>query len=214
MGPLKNVLGTFSEPEITIVDPDFLRTLPKRELYCGLAEMAKHALVADVRYWKKIKAKSYRKIEHFLDLVGPSVEIKKAIVKADPFENAERKMLNFGHTVGHAVEGFALEAAMDVKHGEAIAVGIVCESHISWKRGSISKAELEEITAFFRKHFRYLKMATEQHERVIELMRHDKKNKGGTIRMSLLKGIGKCKTDVEVNAVEIMRALKYYQWLE
>lgn len=213
MGPVKNVIGTFSEPAITIIDSEFLRTLSTRELLCGLAEMAKHALVVDARYWKSIKAKSYRKIEHFLALIPRSVQIKQAIVANDSHEMGERKILNFGHTIGHAVEGFALESAMDLKHGEAVAVGIICETHISWKRGWLSKAELEEISTFFLKHFTHVKFAIEQHERVLELMRHDKKNRGGSIRMSLLKGIGKCKTDVEVNAVEVMRALKYYQGL-
>jgi 3-dehydroquinate synthase len=208
---LKNMVGTFSEPALTIVDGEFLRSLSRRELFCGLAEMAKHALVADKDYWEEILKSPMQSIEDFQALIPRSIAIKWAIVSADPKETGERKALNFGHTIGHAIESFAMEGAiMDLRHGEAVAIGMVCEAWISMQRGWISEQELNRICCFVKDKFPAFLMDEVHFQRVLELMRHDKKNKAGTIRMALLKGIGACKVDVEVNAQEVLRALKYY----
>ncbi|MEQ8926380.1 MAG: 3-dehydroquinate synthase family protein, partial [Fulvivirga sp.] len=141
----KNHIGIFAEPEAVIIDPFFLETLPANELRSGFAEVIKHHLIRDLDGWKQL-SQSKMETLNWLEVIKHSVEIKNDIVIKDPKESGVRKILNFGHTIGHALESHYLNSDEPLLHGEAIALGMICESHISYQKNMISKEMLKEIT--------------------------------------------------------------------
>ncbi len=212
---LKNEVGLFNNPVGVFIDPGFLGTLPRKQVLSGFSEMLKHALVCDSAYWRRLKDVSFYEMESLDTHIYHSVKIKNEIVGSDPFESGRRKILNFGHTVGHALESQSHENdAKALLHGEAVAVGMVCEAFISHKIGSLKEAELHEIAAFIFSLYSRANIEQMAHHRTIELMKHDKKNSGGRIKMSLLNRIGDCAIDQEVSADLITESLNYYtRWV-
>lgn len=210
---LKNELGLFSNPLAVFVDSVFLKTLDKRQLLSGFAEMIKHALIADERYWKKIKKVDFSELEKFDTLIKISILIKNKIVQEDPFEKNIRKTLNFGHTVGHALETYFLEQQKTRKlllHGEAIAVGMICEAYLSNRILKLSDDSLKEITNFILSIYNPVYLSENDFTRLIELMFHDKKNAKGMLNFSLISAIGKCVINKTAEIVLVKESLKYY----
>lgn len=209
---LKNEVGLFNNPLAVYVDPEFLLTLPKNQVLSGFAEMIKHALIFSPGYWKELKQVSLLDLSSLDDAIYRSIRIKNEIASSDPYESGRRKILNFGHTVGHALESFSQES--DVKsllHGEAVAIGMVCEAFISHKTSGLSEDELQEITSFIFSLFPKRDLEAYTYHRIIELIRHDKKNRNEKINFSLLTEIGDAVYDVEVRADLIVESLNYYQ---
>jgi 3-dehydroquinate synthase len=207
---LKNEIGLFGEPAGVYIYPGFLDTLPHRQLLSGFAEIVKHALIADRKYWELIRTASLD--QPLEDLIYRSVRIKNEIVQKDPREQGPRKALNFGHTIGHALESWSLEGGgAQLLHGEAIAIGMVCESWLSAQRCKLDKSLLSEITSFILHTFKTVKLEKFDDLRLIELMRHDKKNSGGKINFTLLSGIGQAVTDRTCSVEDIRRSLRYYR---
>ena len=207
---LKNEIGFFGEPSAVFIYPKFLNTLNERQILSGFAEVVKHALIADKKYWNEIKAVSG--IENWEKIILRSVEIKNNIVKKDPKEKGIRKALNFGHTIGHAIESYSLEGGgIHLLHGEAVAIGMVCETYLSALKCKLDKSLLAEISSFILHSFRSTKLDKFDDHRLIELMRHDKKNSKGKINFTLLASIGKVQTDKECTIEEIKKALNYYR---
>ena len=188
----KNQIGTFSFPKTVFVNPDFLKTLNKRELISGFAEVIKHGLIADKDYWRKINTSSPALFlkEKGEEIISHSIEIKNKIVSADPYEKGERKKLNFGHTIGHAVESASLKTKKPLLHGEAIAIGMICEAYLSRKILGLSNEELNAITSFITSVFHPKKINTST-KTLVGLMKQDKKNKDSEINFTLLSSIGK-----------------------
>lgn len=214
LGALKNEVGVFAEPQQLFIWPSFLKTLPKRELVSGLAEILKHGLVADAGYWKQCAETELLDVDELTPVIERSIEIKSAIVTIDPKEANERKKLNFGHTIGHAIEGLILEREeTTLLHGEAVAIGMICESWISMKECGLPQQQQEEIVRTIRNYFPLQDLNPTDDHRLIELMRHDKKNEKGNIRMALLKSIGMCQPGKTVSAERIIAALDYYRSL-
>lgn len=209
---LKNEIGVFNNPQAVFINSNFLNTLDKRQILSGFAEIIKHALIADYNYWKKVINADFADLNSFEELIKTSVHIKNTIVSEDPTEQNSRKVLNFGHTIGHAIETFSLEHEnkKHLLHGEAIAVGMVCEAFLSYKICKLSKDELMEITDFVIGKFKAVKLDEMDTHRLIELMKHDKKNEKGDINFSLLSAIGKCEINKKAKADQIIEALKYY----
>ncbi len=211
---LKNEIGLFNNPALTVIYPDFLRTLPDREFSSGYAEIIKHALIADSRYWKQILKtgpKAELKNNLLLADIVRSVQLKTKIVNKDPREKGYRKILNFGHSVGHALESYFLnKGAKKVLHGEAVAAGMICESWLSHKRAGLSLASLSEINRFIRLHYPELKFSKKEYGQLIGLMQHDKKNKGKELNFTLLSKIGGARFDQTCTAELIMRSFDYY----
>ena len=209
---LKNEIGVFNTPAAVFIDPAFLRTLDKRQLLSGFAEIIKHALIADPVYWKEVKTVDLSVPEELEDLIEASVNIKNKIVLEDPKEKDIRKMLNFGHTIGHAIETFSLEQdhKTTLLHGEAVAVGMICEAYLSNKICKLPKPGLEEITHFILGHYKNVTIGQMDFHRLVELMKHDKKNEKGDINFSLLSAIGKCEINKKAKADQIIDALNYY----
>jgi 3-dehydroquinate synthase len=207
----KNHLGVFTLPNTVLIDPIFLETLSEREKRSGFAEILKHCLIQDVNKWNEIRGKDL--VEQDLpDLIAHSVEIKKKVVEQDPTEKGLRKILNFGHTLGHAIETFFLpQGKKRLFHGEAIATGMVCESYIAYTRGLIDERTLEQIEEFVFSIYGKVDIDVADFDTIIGLTLQDKKNKGKEVRFSLINAAGSCLYDIVVTKNEMKKALEYYK---
>lgn len=207
----KNHLGVFNIPKSVLIDPVFLKTLPEREIRSGFAEIIKHCLIADGAKWEEIRAKDFEE-QNWPDLIAHSVKIKQQVVDQDPREKGLRKILNFGHTLGHAVETCFLNKGPKERlfHGEAIAVGMIMEAYLSFERKMIDQQTLTNIEEFLFATYGKVKISPEDIEEIIALTRQDKKNKGKEIRFSLLSGAGQCAFDIVVTAAEMRKSIAYY----
>lgn len=210
---IKNIVGTFTQPKAVFIDPEFIRTLPARQVRSGLAEMLKHGLIADAEFWNQLKSSDLNNPSG--EAIYRSIEIKNEVVIEDPFEKGRRKALNFGHTIGHAVETWSLNNDKDpLTHGEAIAIGMICESWLSHKKSGLSLAELEEITDVLNTHYPRYTIEASCHNTLYSLMQKDKKNKGGLINCTLLSRIGACTLDNICTEEELCDSLNYYANLQ
>ncbi len=209
---LKNHLGVFSMPLRVLIDPVFLQTLPVRELRSGFAEIIKHCLIADGSKWEEIRKTDFED-QHWPELIAHSVAIKSKVVEEDPKEKGLRKILNFGHTLGHAVETQFLEKprSQQLLHGEAIAVGMLMEAYLSYSRKLISKELFLQIEEFLFSVYGVVGIEDADVEPILALTRQDKKNRGKEIRFSLPDGSGSCAYDVVVTPAEMRKAIVYYQ---
>ncbi|MBF6640452.1 3-dehydroquinate synthase [Flavobacterium sp. J49] len=213
LGNLKNQIGVINVPKTVLIDTEFLVTLPQKEMRSGLAEMLKHGLIFDAAYWAQFKDLSQTDFADFDGLIHRSIEIKNEIVMQDPTENGIRKALNFGHTLGHAIESYFLENEnkKTLLHGEAIAVGMVLESYISWQKGLLSEAEYREIKKTIKSVFDTVVFEENDLQPILDLLIHDKKNEYGKIQFALLEGIGKIKINQEVDNELITKSFEDYK---
>ncbi len=213
LGNLKNQIGTINNPKMVIIDTDYLKTLEQLEMRSGLAEMLKHGLIADANYWKKFLDLSKLDTDNLNELIYDSIIIKNNIVTQDPTENGIRKALNFGHTLGHAIESYFLENEnkKTLLHGEAIAVGMILESFISMRKNLISDVEYQEIKSTLNNIFDKITFDKNDLEPILELLIHDKKNEYGNIQFALLDGIGKIKINQSVENKLINSAFNDYK---
>jgi 3-dehydroquinate synthase len=206
----KNHIGVFTLPKSVFIDEQFLKTLPANELRSGFAEIIKHCLIRDRDKWNEIKIKDIEN-QDLVGLISHSVEIKKQIVAEDPTEKGLRKILNFGHTIGHAIETFYLDKGKQrLLHGEAIAAGMIAEAYISFTKKMISEATLLEIEEFIFAVYGNVYIDELDFVKIVNLTLQDKKNKGSLVRASLLDGIGSCQYDVSITKGEMIKALNYY----
>ena len=213
LGNLKNQVGTITNPKMVIIDVDYLETLDQLEMRSGLAEMLKHGLIADANYWKKFLDLSTLDTNNLLELIYESIIIKNNIVTQDPTENGIRKALNFGHTLGHAIESYFLENEnkKTLLHGEAIAVGMVLESYISWQKKLISRDNYQEIKSTINAIFNKIIFDENDLQPILNLLIHDKKNEYGNIQFALLDGIGNIKINQSVDNEVIKQAFDDYK---
>ncbi|HET8962291.1 MAG TPA: 3-dehydroquinate synthase [Chitinophagales bacterium] len=208
---VKNIIGVFNNPVAVCIATDFLYTLPERQLINGFAEVIKHGLIADKEYWKKVYQQNPADIEDWVAIIQTSVNIKKHVVEADYKETGLRKTLNFGHTIGHAVETWSLQKDADpLFHGEAIAIGMICEAFLSHLYLDLHPNELAAITNSILQYFPDYNLENTDTSTLISFMMQDKKNSGDSIRFSLLNHIGECKYDIAVKQNDILDALKFY----
>lgn len=211
LGSYKNQLGTFCDPVAVYIDPAFLHSLPVEELVSGYAEMIKHTLIADKEHWKLLHQLDPIKLlhtNHYTEMIERSVEIKAGIVNSDPVEKGRRKILNFGHTIGHAIEGVCLQSE-PIAHGHAVALGMIAESYLSFKRELITQRELLEITNYLIQIYPYVPLSEDEVREAIQLMKNDKKNTQDAIQCVMLKGIGMCVYDQTITEKDASEALHY-----
>lgn len=214
LGGIKNLVGVFADPAGVYVHPPFLRSLGKRELLNGVAEMIKHGLVRDGAHWNELRRAPLHDLDALAPLIVRSAAIKAEVVTEDPRELGPRKLLNFGHTIGHAIEALALESAQrSLLHGEAVAIGMIAEAWLSWRLGLLDRDRMNAVQEHLLGLFPAYTMQPADHHRVIELMRHDKKNVGDGFRFTLLTGIGSAQVDVPVTAAQTAEALDHYRLL-
>lgn len=212
LGHLKNQIGVISSGEMVLMDTSFLESLPQEHLKSGLAEMLKHGLIYDRTYWNKMSNLSKFSLADLDQIIYESVLIKHNIVEQDPFENGIRKHLNFGHTLGHAIESYFLSHPdkEDLLHGEAIAIGMILESYLSSELLGFSKTDLDQICKVILNIYKPVTIETVDFAPIIELLKYDKKNEHGNINFVLLETIGKPVIDCLVDNALIVKAFGYY----
>ena len=209
-GLLKNQIGIFNEPKMVLIFSKWLKTLDKRQILSGFAEMLKHGLILDKSYWNKLSSLKTIDIYNIDKMIYNSLVLKNSIVLKDLKEKNIRKILNFGHTLGHAVESNYLGSKKELLHGEAIAIGMILESFLSYKILRLSYEDLINITKTIIHFFNKITIDNSQINKIISLLKHDKKTVDGKINFVLLNGIGDSKIDVLVNKSLIDEAFKFY----
>lgn len=209
----KNHLGFFQDPEAVLIDPIFLKTLSKKELRSGFAEVIKHGLIADADYFDQTITKGLE-IDNWEAVIAHSVEIKNAVVKADPKEAGLRKILNFGHTIGHGIESYYLPSEFKLLHGEAIAIGMICEAYLSKKLLGLSAENLKQISDSILKIYTDINVRKEDFVGIVKLMYQDKKNQGRQLNHSLLREIGSATYDIAVDEKDVIDSLFYFTKLK
>lgn len=216
LGNLKNQIGIIKEPKAVLVDTHFLGTLSSREMRSGLAEMLKHGLIFDKKYWDKFKNLTSLNTNDLDTLILESIQIKNTIVSQDLTENGIRKSLNFGHTLGHAIESYLLENEnkKPLLHGEAVAIGMILESYISKEKQLITNEEYLEIKNLILSLYELVEFSDFDIEKIIELLIFDKKNEFGTIQFALLDGIGNIKINQTTDNELIKNSFKDYKNLK
>lgn len=202
-GGLKNMIGTFSQAEAVLIDSNFLKTLPARQYRNGLAEVLKHAFISDSSILNLMEANED-------ELISRSVQVKLDVVKRDEFESGERKKLNFGHTIGHAIESHFLETDKLILHGEAIAAGMILESWISEQIVGLSNAELNSICTAIDSIFSKIPISETDWISIKKLLIYDKKNRDGQVQFVLLQSIGDAVTDQFVSEELLDQAFQFY----
>ena len=206
----KNHIGVFQVPVLTLLHESFLKTLPEAELRSGFAEVIKHTLISDSRMWQKISA-SGLKDQDWRRLIQHSVQFKARVTTEDPREKGLRKILNAGHTIGHALESYLLAQGRRILHGEAIAVGLIAEGYIAKNHALINEQDFKSICEFIVSVYGKVRIENEEMESIAQLTLQDKKNKGNKILCVLLDGIGKAKWDCEITLESVKDALSFYR---
>lgn len=217
---IKNAVGVFRNPAAVFADPAFLQTLPPRELRSGFAEVIKHALIGDPELWEKIRNIPAGQLDagnaDWFDLLRASIAVKIRVVTEDPLEKGLRALLNFGHTIGHAIESYFLNTADPLTHGEAVAIGMICETPaprpaVRGGGGGVSRAELSDI--IFR-HFPRRPIPENAFPDLWKLMLQDKKNTSGTVRTAVPEVEPFSLRLAGLTREEMVQRLEYYNGLK
>lgn len=205
----KNHIGLFNLPKKVIIDPSFLKTLPQNQIQSGFAEMLKHGFIQSKNHLEELYALDITNCE-WNKFIKKSIQIKNDIVTTDPFEKNERKFLNFGHTVGHAVESYFINNNLPILHGEAVAMGMIVEGYLATQRLSFSNNDKNKLEEIIDKYFSRLEIPNNGMEEILNNLDQDKKNKDSKIQSVLLKQIGTPVHSIEITKKEVADALNYY----
>lgn len=216
LGSLKNQIGVVRNPLAVFIDISFLETLPQNQINSGFAEMLKHGLIASEAYWEDLKEFDTKNKQKCETLIWESILIKDKVVTQDPMEKHTRKTLNYGHTLGHAIESYCLKAShkKELLHGEAIAVGMILANYISAKQCDLPKNMLQHTTNTLLSHFPKHTFQDDDVHAIIELLKYDKKNTRGEVNFVLLDGFANFRIDQKVNNDLIFKAFEYYKNFE
>lgn len=205
-GGLKNEIGLFAQPNFVIIDAEWLESLDYANILSGYAEMLKHGLLSSRNMWAELI--DIPTLAEIQPLIGPSIEVKERIVEADPNEHGLRKALNFGHTFGHAFEEWAMKRS-PILHGYAVAFGLIAELYLSTILTGFPSADMYKTVQFIRENYGSLPITCNDYPELIDLMRHDKKNRGSQINCTLLEQIGTPHLDYSLNENYIKEALDF-----
>lgn len=210
-GGLKNEIGVFSDSKFVIINTQFLDTLDHDNICSGYAEMLKHGLISDNKHWAELVGFNLAQpdLAQLQRMVAESIKVKERIVTEDPHEHGIRKALNLGHTVGHALESFAMKHGRPVLHGYAVAYGMVCELYLSARKTGFPTDKMHQTVRFILDHYGRLPYTCDDYPELLELMRHDKKNTSGIINFTLLGGIGDIRINQTATKEEIEEALDF-----
>lgn len=214
-GGLKNEVGAFANARYVIVNTCFLDTLDTANLCSGYAEMLKHSLISNAQMWAEhvnfdILQPDLAELQR---MVAASIAVKERIVADDPHEHGIRKALNFGHTVGHALEEFSMQQSTTppgiLLHGYAVAFGLIGELYISARKAGFPTARLHQTARFIRENYGAVAFTCDDYPTLLNLMRHDKKNTADTINFTLLHDIGDIRINQTATDEEIREALDF-----
>ena len=216
LGSLKNQIGVIHNPRAVIVDTHFLETLPQEQFKSGMSEMIKHGFIHSEAYLEQVMAMDTNNTEQTAQLVWDSILIKNSIITEDPFEQGIRKTLNYGHTLGHAIESYCLESTIkeSLLHGEAIAIGMILATYISSEQYAFPKKKLEETSIFLVRTFGKVEFSRDDIDAIIKLLIFDKKNSNGRIQFVLLENIGVQQLNCIVANDLIYDAFNFYRNLD
>ncbi|MEO8761997.1 MAG: 3-dehydroquinate synthase, partial [Bacteroidia bacterium] len=206
----KNLIGTITQPQGVFICEDFLKTLPSRQIKNGFAEIVKASLIGDKKLWKKIASLSKLPETDLTAFIHDSVVVKNKIVLKDPTEKNIRKILNFGHTAGHAIEAYYLDKKNSLLHGEAIVIGMCVELCLGKLLTLTSPKIAMEAFLFLKKHFTLYSFSEKEITVFIELMQHDKKNKNGELGFALIADVAKPLINITASAQDVKEAFTLY----
>ena len=204
----KNMVGAFKMPRLVYMNSKTLSSLDARQFYSGMAEVLKYGLIMDASFYEWILSKMYEIHDRdgavLSEMVQHCCACKQRIVERDPFEEGDRALLNFGHTIGHAIEKYK---NFELLHGECVALGSVAAAYISWKRGKLSMEEYYEIRDMFVPFKLPISIDDIEPEKILELTKSDKKASNGQIKFILLKKVGKAYIDTMTTDEEILAGI-------
>ena len=211
-GGLKNEIGVFNDAEFVLLDTNWLRTLDEENIRSGYAEMLKHGLIADDMMWAELINFNIAQpnLRQLASMLNKSVRIKERIVAEDPHEKGIRKALNLGHTFGHAFESWAMKR-QPVLHGYAVAFGLIAELYLATTQTDFPTERMRQTVNFIRAYYGSLPITCNDYPELIELMHHDKKNRGNEINVTLLGGIGDIRIDQTITEEDIKEALDFFR---
>ena len=211
-GGLKNEIGVFNDAEFVLLDTNWLRTLDEENIRSGYAEMLKHGLIADETMWAELINFNLAQpdLRQLASMLDKSVHIKERIVTEDPHEKGIRKALNLGHTFGHAFESWAMKR-QPVLHGYAVAFGLIAELYLATTQTDFPTERMHQTVNFIRSYYGSLPITCNDYPELIELMHHDKKNRGNEINVTLLGGIGDIRIDQTITEEDIKEALDFFR---
>ena len=212
-GGLKNEIGVFRQPEAVIIDTGFLRTLDDENLRSGYAEMLKHGLIASEAAWAELLRFDLDHVDfgQLQRLVEKSIGVKERIVDQDPTERGLRKALNLGHTAGHALESLALAGQHPVLHGYAVAWGLACELYLSVVKAGFPQDMMRQTVQFVQRYYGTMGIQCNEYDRLLDYMKHDKKNVGGVINFTLLRAPGDILLDQTATQEEIFEMFDFFR---
>ncbi|MFT5779290.1 MAG: 3-dehydroquinate synthase [Crocinitomicaceae bacterium] len=210
LGDFKNQVGVFNDPAAVYIDTIFLSTLPEEEMLSGYAEMLKHGLITSPELFERVVDQMEEPEELSADLLRDCIEVKNAVVVEDPLEKGPRKVLNFGHTIGHTIEGF-LMFSDQMTHGYAIAIGMIFEAFLSMKRNFLKQEDFDKIESAILRHYPMPSFSNDDIQAMTSLLSNDKKNNEGKILSCLLEGIGKCTYDHEISVQQVTEVFLHYK---
>lgn len=209
---LKNEIGVFARPEAVLVTTEFMTTLPREELLSGYAEMIKHALIDGEEHYRDILGCDVINAwSTMLPIIRRSIAVKQRLVELDPHEQSVRKMLNLGHTVGHAFESHALAQGTPIRHGYAVAWGLVCELLIAHRRLNFPSAIIYDLARYIERYYGAYVITCNDYNDLYSYLLHDKKNYSGRLNFTLLRNLGDCVVDCHVTQDEVEIALDFYR---
>jgi 3-dehydroquinate synthase len=203
-GNSKNAVGAIKEPQFLVVQPHFFQTLAKEELEYGWAEVVKHALIGSTELYNEITINRFQDVDY---LVSKSIEFKKGIVEKDLMEQNWRKILNFGHTLGHALESFQNELKQPFSHGKCVVLGMLKEMEIMEKLGSLSSSEKTELTQWIKQIFPLEEINSIPWIQVLPYLKNDKKNEGNLIGFVEFCGVGKVNPEMKLSLQTVQTLL-------
>lgn len=213
---LKNEIGVFNEPHSVFINVDFLKTIDHANFLSGYAEMLKHGLIKSGTHWQELLTYDLHTInyESLQQIIAHSVAIKEWHVSNDLTEQNIRKALNFGHTIGHAFESYAMKTNRPILHGHAVVYGMIAELYLSFRKCGLERKELDSISAWLIAHYGKFEIQQSDFPALCQLMTHDKKNEGNRINFTLIPEIGKVEINVDCSKELIFEALEYYRILK
>lgn len=208
---LKNEIGAFAPAETVLIDSVFFRSLDHPNFLSGYAEMIKHGLIDSDKEWKATMSFNTEEIdyENLKQLVVDSVGVKERIVEIDPFEKGIRKVLNLGHTVGHAFESLSYEIEKPIQHGYAVAWGTICELYLSTKQCGFPKEKLYKTVYFIKDNYEGFPFDCDHYDRLYEYMKHDKKNESDKVNFTLLSNVGQVEIDQTATKEDIFESIDF-----
>ncbi len=213
LGHFKNQIGVFSNPKAVFIDPRFLATLSENEMYSGYAEMLKHGFISSDDLVARVLEQMRSKDGVSIDLLHDCIAVKNEVVKKDPLEKKDRKILNFGHTIGHVIEGYFMDS-LKITHGHAVAIGMAMESFLSMKMGKLQVEIYKEIEELLLSIYPLPKLTDLGIQQMTGMLINDKKNKEGKILCCLLNKIGDCTVDNAIEEATFMEVFMHFKNLQ